>query len=156
MKHVREAGVGVLLGIACLTAFSGCSTVKSAASAVPGASYVPGLADEKADGPQVGEKLHFKISPDEALEILAEVAPAHEWELDAVGEQYDLEGLRGKYFRLLTRRFIGGVYEMNGVFFIEPGGTYVIVGKKDTGLPHELVAPFTAAVEAKTRAAQAQ
>jgi hypothetical protein len=135
---------------------AGCSTVKSAASVVPGASYIPGLEDDKSDGPQVGEKLHFKISPDEALAILAEVAPAHEWELDAVGEQYDLEGLRGKYFRLLTRRFIGGVYEMNGVFFLEPEGTYVVVGKKDTGFPQELVAPFTAAVEAKTGAAKAQ
>ena len=135
---------------------AGCSTVKSAASVVPGASYVPGLEDDESGGPQVGEKLHFKISPDEALEILAEVAPAHEWELDAVGEQYDLEGLRGKYFRLLTRRFIGGVYEMNGVFFIEPEGTYVIVGKKDTGFPQELVEPFTAAVEAKTGTTKTQ
>jgi hypothetical protein len=156
MKQVRGVSINVLLGVACLMAFPGCGTVKSAASVVPGASYVPGLAEDKSDGPQVGEKLHFKISPDEALEILAEVAPAHEWELDAVGEQYDLEGLRGKYFRLLTRRFIGGVYEMNGVFFIEPGGTYVVVGKKDTGFPQELVAPFTAAVEAKTGAAKAQ
>ena len=108
MKHVREVGIGVLLGVACLTVFSGCSAVKSAASVVPGASYVPGLADDKSDGPQVGEKLHFKISPDEALEILAEVAPAHEWELDAVGEQYDLEGLRGKYFKLRSFKFLLG------------------------------------------------
>jgi hypothetical protein len=36
---------------------------------------------------------------------------------------------------------------MNGVFFAEPEGTYVIVGKTDTGFPQDLVEPFTAAVE---------
>jgi hypothetical protein len=125
---------------------AGCSTVKSAASVVPGSSLV-GLKPDASDGPQVGEKIHFKVSPDEALEILAQVGPEHGWELDAVGEQYDLQGSRGRYFRLLTRRFIGGVYEMNGVFFAEPEGTYVIVGKTDTGFPQDLVEPFTAAVE---------
>ena len=134
---------------------AGCSTVKSAASVVPGASYVPGLADSKSGGPQAGEKLYFKISPDEALEILAEVAPQHGWQLASAGEQYDLQGLRGKYFRLETTRFLGGATEMNGVFFIEPEGTYVVVGKKYTGLPEELVEPFMAAVEAKTGTAKA-
>jgi hypothetical protein len=38
---------------------------------------------------------------------------------------------------------------MNGVFFTEPEGTYVVVGKKDTGFPQELVEPFTAAIEAR-------
>lgn len=132
---------------------TGCSSVKSVASAVPGSSLV-GLKADAPEGPQVGEKVHFKISPDDALEILAKVAPAHEWELDAVGEQYDLQGLRGKYFRLLTRRFIGGVYEMNGVFFTEPEGTYVVVGTKDTGFPQELLAPFTAAVEERAGVAR--
>ncbi len=132
---------------------AGCSSVKSVASAVPGASLV-GLKADAPEGPQVGEKVHFKISPEEALEILAEVAPKHEWELDAVDDQYDLQGLRGKYFRLLTRRFIGGVFEMNGVFFIEPEGTYVVVGVRNTGFPQELLAPFTAAVEARKGSAK--
>jgi hypothetical protein len=155
MKCVRTVSVAVLLGVACLTVSSGCGTVKSAASVVPGASYVPGLADSKSDGPQAGEKLYFKISPDEALEILAEVAPQHGWQLASAGEQYDLQGLRGKYFRLETTRFLGGATEMNGVFFIDPAGTYVVVGKKYTGLPEELVEPFMAAVEARTGTAKA-
>lgn len=148
MKNIPEV-VAVLLGMSCLMLVSGCSSVKSVATAVPGASLV-GLKDDKPTGPQVGEKLHFKISPDEALTILAEVAPVHGWQIDATGDQYDLQGFRGKYFRLFTNRFIGGGVEMNGVFFTEPEGTYVIVGKKDTGLPQELVEPFTEAVKAKT------
>jgi hypothetical protein len=150
MKHVGVMVVVALIGAGGLTTGVGCGTVKSAASAVPGASYV-GLNADQPEGPQVGEKLHFKISAEEALAVLAEVAPAHGWELDATGDQYDLQGFRGKYFRLLTRRFIGGVFEMNGVFFTEPEGVYVIVGKKDTGFPQDLVAPFTEAVQAKTK-----
>jgi hypothetical protein len=114
---------------------------------------VPGLKDDASAGPKAGEKLHFKITPEEALAILKEVAPTREWEMDVSGDQYDLQGYRGKYFRILTKRFIGGVFEMNGVFFAEPEGTYVLVGSKETGLPQELVEPFTAAVAAKTESA---
>ena len=42
---------------------------------------------------------------------------------------------------------------MSGVFFSEPSGSYVLVGKHDSGLPQELTGPFLAAVEARTRAA---
>jgi len=151
MKHVREVGLSLLVSIACVTLSSGCGTMKSVVSVVPGASYVPGLVDSKPDGPQEGEKLQFKISPDEALEILADIAPQHGWQLAGAGEQHDLQGLRGKYFRLETTRFLGGATEMNGVFFIDPGGTYVVVGKRNTGLPEELVEPFVAAVAAKIK-----
>jgi hypothetical protein len=148
--------IGLLVvGVSGAAMSAGCSSVKSAASAIPGSSMV-GLGNDTSAGPKVGEKVHFKVSPDEAMEVLAEIAPAHGWELDAVGEQHDLQGLRGKYFRLLTRRFIGGVFEMNGVFFIEPGGTYIVVGKRESGFPQDLVAPFTAAIEAKTGGAKAQ
>ncbi len=150
MKHTHTRKIIVLIGSIALAMSIGCSTAKSVVSAVPGASYVPGLEAEQTSGPAVGAKLHFKLTPDEALKILATVAPAHGWELDAVGEQYDLQGLRGKYFRLLTRRFIGGVFEINGVFFSEPTGTYIVIGKKDTGFPQDLIEPFTAAVVAKT------
>lgn len=150
MNRVREVGISIVLSMACLTIPLGCSAVKSVASAVPGSSYVPGLAYENPNGPQIGEKLHFKISPDEAIAILAQVAPQHDWQVASAGEQYDLQGLRGKYFRLETTRFLGGAAEINGVFFIEPQGTYVVIGKKDTGLPLELVEPFTAAVKEKT------
>ncbi len=144
MGNIRGNIVVVLVTIFCIGGV-GCSTVKS---------VVPGLQDEQSSGPKVGEKLHFKVTPEEALAILREVAPAHEWAVDVTGDQYDLQGFRGKYFRLLTQRFLGGVFEMNGVFFIEPEGTYVVVGSKETGFPQELVEPFTAAVAAKTEAAK--
>lgn len=149
MKHVREVALGMTLGVVCMLTLTGCGSVQSAASVVPGASYIPGLAEDESGEPKEGDKLHLKISPDEALEILAKVAPQHGWQLAAVGEQYDLQGLRGKYFRLETTRFLGGATEMNGVFFIEPEGTYVVVGKRNTGLPEDLVGPFTTAVKEK-------
>jgi len=150
MRYVREAALGMVLGAVCVVVMSGCSSVQSAASAVPGASYIPGLAEDESGEPQEGDKLHLKISPDDALVILSEVAPQHGWTLAAVGEQHDLQGLRGKYFRLETTRFLGGATEMNGVFFIEEEGAYVVVGKRHTGLPEELVAPFIAAVKERT------
>ena len=150
MRYVRETALGMVLGMACVLMLSGCSSVQSAASAVPGASYIPGLAEDESGEPKEGDKLHLQISPDDALVILSEVAPQHGWTLAAVGEQHDLEGLRGKYFRLETTRFLGGATEMNGVFFIEGEGAYVIVGKRHTGLPEELVEPFIAAVKERT------
>jgi len=150
MRHVREAVLGMVLGAVCVVGMSGCSSVQSAASAVPGASYIPGLSEDESGEPKEGDKLHLKISPDDALVILSEVAPQHGWKLAAVGEQHDLQGLRGKYFRLETIRFLGGATEMNGVFFLEEGGAYVIVGKRHTGLPEELVTPFISAVRERT------
>ena len=98
--------------------------------------------------------MHFKISPEEAVAILTEIAPQHDWEVEATGDQFDLQGYRGKYFRLITGRFIGGPLEMNGVFYLEPGGTYTVVGTKSTGFPQALVEPFTAAVAERTGAAE--
>ena len=43
---------------------------------------------------------------------------------------------------------------MNGVFYLEPGGTYTVVGTKSTGFPQALVEPFTAAVAERTGAAE--
>ena len=156
MGHGRDVALVIVAGAVWVLALSGCGSMKSAASAVPGASYIPGLADDESGEPQEGDKLHLQISPDEALAILADVAPQHGWTLAAVGEQHDLQGLRGKYFRLETTRFLGGATEMNGVFFIEPQGTYVIVGKRHTGLPEELVEPFTLAVKEKTATGSAE
>ena len=150
MRYVREVVSGMALSIVCVLLLTGCGSVQSAASVVPGASYIPGLAEDESGEPKEGDKLHLKIAPDDALVILSEVAPQHGWTLAAVGEQHDLQGLRGKYFRLETMRFLGGATEMNGVFFIEPEGAYVVVGKRHTGLPEELVGPFIAAVKEKT------
>jgi hypothetical protein len=147
MRNVREGILLFLVSVLCVVGTAGCSIVKA---------VVPGQGEEKSSGPQVGEKVHFKISPEEAVAILAEIAPQHEWEVEVTGDQFDLQGFRGKYFRLLTGRFIGGPLEVNGVFFLEPGGTYVVVGSKNTGLPQALVEPFTAAVATRTGAAKEQ
>ena len=91
------------------------------------------------------------MTPEEALELLKEVAEQNGWKVVSSGDQYDMQGMRGKYFRLATERFIGGTKEMSGVFFSESTGTYVVVGKSDTGLPEALTGPFMAAAGEQTR-----
>lgn len=118
-------------------------------------SVVPGLKSESS-GPEVGEKLKLRISPDEAVRILDDVAEANGWYLVSVGDQHDMQGGRGKYFRLETDRFIGGRKEMAGVFFNDTNGSYVVVGKHDSGLPQELVPAFMAAVQQKGGAVAAE
>ena len=126
----------------CLASLTGCGTVKS---------LVPGVGKDKSVAADSGERLHLSVPPEEAVAILREVAPQNGWQVVSTGDQFDLQGLRGKYFRLETDRFIGGRKSVSGVFFSEPSGTYVIVGKQDTGLPEALAAPLTAAVEARRR-----
>lgn len=118
-------------------------------------SVVPGLKSESS-APEVGEKLKLRITPDEAVRILDDVAGANGWYLVSVGDQHDMQGGRGKYFRLETDRFIGGRKEMAGVFFSDPAGAYVLVGKHDHGLPEELVPPFLAAVRQRSGAGAAE
>ena len=123
----------------------GCNPVKTVRS------VVPGLKSESSE-PEVGEKLKLQISPDEAVRVLDDVAAENGWHLSSVGDQYDMQGHRGKYFRLETDRFIGGRKEMAGVFFSDAAGSYVLVGKYDTGLPQELVPAFMAAVQQRSGA----
>jgi hypothetical protein len=111
------------------------------------------MGSDSPSGAAVGEKLHFKITPEEAIAILQEVAPQNGWKVASTGDQFDLQGLRGKYFRLETEKFLGGKKDMSGVFFSEPSGSYVVVGKSNMGLPQELTGPFLAAVEARTKTA---
>src|SRR5215831_13911759 len=66
-----------------------------------------------------GEKLHLKVEPEQAITILDEVAAQNGWSVVSVGDQYDMQGQRGKYFRIETDRFIGGNKHMSGVFFSE-------------------------------------
>jgi hypothetical protein len=134
------------LSFSCLTSFASCGTVKS---------VVPGMGGDSSAEANAGERLHFKITPEEALAILVELAPQNGWEVVSTGDQYDLQGPRGKYFRLETTRFIGGRSSMSGVFFSEPTGTYVIVGKRDAGLPQDLAAPLIAAIEERGKTAAA-
>ena len=118
-------------------------------------SVVPGLKSESS-APDVGEKLKLRITPDEAVRILDDVAGANGWYLVSVGDQHDMQGGRGKYFRLETDRFIGGRKEMAGVFFSDTAGSYVVVGKHDHGLPEELVPAFVEAVQQRTSAGAAE
>jgi hypothetical protein len=134
----------LVLAFSCLTFLTNCGTVKSA---------VPGMGSDSSSAAKAGERLHFKVTPEEALAILVELAPQNGWEVVSTGDQYDLQGLRGKYFRLETTRFIGGRSSMSGVFFGEPTGTYVIVGKRDAGLPQDLAAPLIAAIEGRGKTA---
>ena len=118
-------------------------------------SVVPGLKSESS-GPEVGEKLKLQIPPEEAIKVLDEVAAQNGWHLVSVGDQHDMQGRRGKYFRLETDRFIGGRKQMAGVFFSDAAGSYVIIGKYDTGLPQELVPAFLAAVQQQNGASTAE
>ena len=143
MQSSRTAAYFFILSLS-LIHLTSCSTVKS---------VIPGMGSDNPPGASAGEKLHFKVTPEEAIAILREVASQNGWQLASTGDQFDLRGLRGKYFRVETEKFLGGRKSMSGVFFSEPDGAYVVVGKNDTGLPQELSGPFMVAVEARTKAA---
>ena len=128
------------LAVGCMLLLLGCSSI-------PGFRSEP--EDESAD---VGQRLYLQVSPEEALDILTALAPEHGWEVKSIGNQYDLTGPRGKYFRLETQRLLGGASEMSGVFFSDPKGSYVLVGKREMGLPEDLVAPLKSAIEAESGA----
>lgn len=113
---------------------------------IVGCSSIPGFRPSSSEAESAGQKLYLQVTPEEAIDILQDVAPEHGWEVKAVGEQYDLTGPRGKYFRVETDRLIGGKSEMSGVFFSDPKGSYVLIGKREMGLPEALVEPVTAAV----------
>ena len=142
MQNSRITVAYVILSFFCITYCAGCSTVKS---------VVPGMKSDSPPGAAAGEKLHLKITPEEAIAILSEVALQNGWKVASTGDQFDLQGFRGKYFRLEIERFLGGPKDVSGVFFSEPSGSYVVVGKSNTGLPQELTGPFLAAVEARTK-----
>jgi hypothetical protein len=143
---MQSSWVAVYLFILSLSLvhLTSCSTVKS---------VIPGVGSEAPPGAAAGERLHLKITPEEAIAILSEVAPQNGWQVASTGDQFDLQGLRGKYFRVETEKFLGGWKSMSGIFFSEASGSYVVVGKHDTGLPQELTGPFLAAVEARTKVA---
>ncbi len=109
-------------------------------------SSIPGFRSDSEES-EAGQRLYLQVSPEEALDILTALAPEHGWEIKSVGNQYDLTGLRGKYFRLETRRLIGGASEMSGVFFSDLKGSYVLVGKREMGLPEDLVDPLKSAIQ---------
>jgi len=118
------------------TTIAACNPVRMTTNAV-------GLTKKEIE---TGEKIHLKVPTAQALKILDDVAAQNGWSIVSVGDQYDMQGLRGKYYRMETTRFIGGRKTMRGVFFDEPTGCFTVVGKNDSGLPTELVEPFLAAV----------
>ena len=134
MQSLRS--VVFLLFFLCLAHVVACGTVKS---------VIPGMGGDEVPG----GKLHVKVTPEEAIKILQKVAPENGWQVVSIGDQFDMQGLRGKYFRLETDRFLGGIKQVSGVFFSEPTGAYVAVGNKETGLPENLVAPLTAAIDGR-------
>ena len=126
----------VLFLLESLTALTACNPVRMATNTV-------GLTEK---GREAGEKIHLRVPPEQAIRILDEVAAQNKWYIVGTGDQQDLQGQRGKFFRIETDLFIGGLKQMTGVFFAEPEGCFIVVGKTDTGLPEPLVEPFLAAV----------
>lgn len=123
--------IGVFL--LCLSSLYGCGTVKS---------VVPGLGGNE----RAGDRQHLPVSPEEAVAILREVAPQNGWEVVSTGDEFDIHGPRGKFFRLEAARTIGGKKRVSGVFYSEPSGSYVTISDK-AGLPEALVEPLTAAIK---------
>jgi hypothetical protein len=125
----------LILSFLCLSLLTSCSTVKSV------------VTGKKSDD-LPADRQHLPVSPEEAVAVLIEVAPQHGWTVVSTGDQFDIHGLRGKFFRLETDRFIGGAKSVNGVFFSESTGAYVMISDKN-GLPEELVEPLIAAIKAQ-------
>ena len=90
MQSFRIIATCFIFSFFCVT-YCGCSAVKS---------VVPGMKSDSPPGVAAGEKLHLKIPPEEALAILQEVAAQNGWKVASTGDQFDLQGFRGKYFRL--------------------------------------------------------
>jgi len=124
-----------ILSFLCLSLLASCSTVKSVVTGKPSED----LPDDRQ---------HLPVSPEEAVAALIEVAPQHGWTVVSTGDQFDIHGPRGKFFRLETERFLGGAKSVNGVFFSEPTGAYVMINDSN-GLPEELVEPLIAAIKAQ-------
>jgi hypothetical protein len=95
-----------------------------------------------------GGRQHFPVSPDEAVRCLTEIAPQHGWEVVSTGDEYDVHGRRGTFFRLETNKSAESKKSINGIFYSEPRGTYVHISEKN-GLPEDLVDPLIAAIKAQ-------
>src|SRR5437867_10630521 len=122
MQNVRVAACFFMLFFSCLTHLTGCGTVKS---------LVPGVGKDKSAAADSGERLHLSVPPEEAVAILREVAPQNGWQVVSIGDQFDMQGPRGKYFRVETDRFIGGRKSVSGVFSGKPAATKVKVASKE-------------------------
>jgi hypothetical protein len=126
----------LMLWCSCLIGLGGCSKTLD--------ETIRDLGQEKS----VGGQQHLPVSPEEAVTVLLEVAPQNGWEVVSTGDEFDINGPRGKYFRLEAERTIGGKKSVSGVFFSEATGSYVTISDK-TGLPEALVEPLIAAIKAR-------
>lgn len=128
------------LWLCCIVALVSCSSI-------PGFRPNTPKGDAAGAKDEASKKLYLTVSPEEALDALTEIAPEHGWEVKSVGEQYDLTGARGKYFRIETQKLIGGRLETSGIFFSDPKGTYVLIGEREMGLPADLIDPLKALLQ---------
>jgi hypothetical protein len=130
----------LLIAAWCSLAVSACSSVQSTVQEI-----VTGEAptDETYAGRQ-----HFPVTPQEAVDFLRDVAPRHGWEVVSAGDEYDVYGQRGKFFRMETDQLLGGKKTISGVFYAEKTGAYVRVSENN-GLPEVLVEPLIAEIKEK-------
>ena len=146
---MSDTVIGIVsLSLLGFTSLTGCSSVKSAASA-----FIPGekKPEEKI---KVGARLHLKVAPQVALMLLQDVATENDWKVLSAGDQRDINGeVKGKFFRVETIKFVGGRRVMSGVFFKDADDeekSMVMMGKPaadvEYGIPLELVKPMQAAV----------
>lgn len=131
----------VILSVLCFTLCfsSACSLVQSSVQEL--------VASEPRDETYAGRQ-HFPVTPQEAVDFLTDVAPRRGWQVVGTGDEYDVHGQRGKYFRLEPNRTGGGRKAVSGVFYAEPKGAYVRVSE-DNGLPELLIQPLIAEIKEK-------
>lgn len=126
------------IATSCALAVSGCSSVQST---VQGIVTGETPADETYAGRQ-----HFPVTPQEAVDFLVVVAPRQGWEVVSTGDEYDVHGQRGKFFRIETDQRFGGKKTISGIFYAERTGAYVRVSENN-GLPEALVEPLIAEIK---------
>jgi hypothetical protein len=126
-----------------LCGVSACSSVQSSVQEL--------VAQEPRDETYAGRQ-HFPVTPQEATDLLTEVAPRNGWQVLSTGDEYDVHGQRGKFFRLEPIRRDAKKRNVSGVFYAEPGGAYVRVSEEN-GLPEELIQPLITAIK-KNRGSQ--
>src|SRR5262245_65478232 len=82
----------------CCLAISACSSVQSTLQGIV-------TGEEPTDETYAGRQ-HFPVTPQEAVDFLSAVAPQQGWEVVSTGDEYDVYGQRGKFFRIETNKLI--------------------------------------------------
>ena len=141
-RGVLEKTVAHWFGIAalCFPVVSACNSVQSTVQGIVTGEAPP---DETYAGRQ-----HFPVTPGEAVDFLLDVAPRHGWTVVGAGDEYDVHGQRGTFFRIETDQRVGEKKTISGVFYAEKTGAYVRVSENN-GLPEALVEPLIAEIKEK-------